>query len=124
MKKLAWAIIGAICGTAVIAVAAPLVQTIPGGMHTVTQTQVLVLSSASTAVPTTPQTNRKAIEIFNNGPNTIFCKPGGTGAVNTTRPIASGGSWYVEIGSTVAVGCRAATADQVSGAATIVTEIN
>jgi hypothetical protein len=93
-------------------------------MHTVTQTEVLVLASASTAVPTTPQTERKAIEIYNNGPNAIYCKPGGTGVVNTTREIAPNSSWYIEIGPSVAIGCRAATADQVTTAATVVTEIN
>lgn len=109
--------------SAAVAIAAPVVMTQPGQMHSVTQTEVLVLASASTAVPTTPADGRKAIEIYNNGPNAIYCKPGGTGVVNTTREIEPGTSWYLELASTVAVGCRAATADQVTTAATIVTEI-
>lgn len=123
MKKLKITVIFSLVAAAVVAVAAPLVQTVPGGLGTVTQAEVLVLASASTAVPTTPATGRKALEIYNNGPYTIYCKPGGTGAVNTTRPIPPGASWYIEIADSVAVGCRAATADQVTTAATIATEI-
>jgi hypothetical protein len=118
-------ILGAALGLAIAtsALAASVVLTQPGQMHSVTQTEVLVLASASTAVPTTPAAGRKAIEIYNNGPNAIYCKPGGTGAVNTTREIEPGSSWYLELAKTVAIGCRAASADQVTTAATIVTEI-
>lgn len=90
---------------------------------TVTQTEVLVLNSASTATPTTPASGRRSIEIQNRGPNSIFCKPGGTGALNTTREIRPGDAWSLDLGSAIAVGCRAATADQVTTAATIVTEL-
>jgi hypothetical protein len=88
-----------------------------------TQTEVLVLASASTACPTTPLVGRKAVEIQNLGPNAIFCKPGGSGVVNTTRKIAAGATWAFDAGDVITVGCKAATADQLTTAATIVTEL-
>jgi hypothetical protein len=93
------------------------------------QREVLVLANTSVNMAATPITNRKAIEIQNQGPNSIFCSinyfGGGDGGITVgkAREIASGGAWALDIGPTVKVWCRAETADQVTGAATIVTEI-
>lgn len=81
--------------------------------------------AGGTAVPTTTLANRKAIEIQNNGPNTIYCTVDGSAPVATTngRWILSGGAWSLDAGSNVAIKCIAGTAAQVSGAATMVTEL-
>lgn len=87
--------------------------------------EVLVLNSAATLLTQTTSTKgRKALEIFNNGPNTIWCAfTSATAVVNKSRPISSGGSWALDAGSNVAIYCLAATADQVTGAATVVSEL-
>lgn len=87
-------------------------------------TEVLVLNSASTAVPAAALTSRKGIEVFNNGPNTIYCTIDGTAAVvNKARPIPAGMAWSLAAGPSIAVNCISATADQVTTAATIVSEL-
>jgi hypothetical protein len=87
--------------------------------------EVLVLASAATELTrTTSQRGRVAIEIFNNGPNTIWCAfTSATAVVNKSRPVASGSSWALDATSEVQIYCRAATADQVTGAATVVSEL-
>lgn len=87
------------------------------------QVEVLIVSSGGgTMVPATPMVGRLGIEIQNRGPNSEFCKPTSGAAVNTTREIKSGDSWAFDATEAVTLNCKAATADQVSGAATIVTE--
>lgn len=122
MRKLKIIIASAIAAVALVAVAAPIVATVPGAMHNLTQTEVLVLNSAATSVPATALSGRKALEIYNNGPNAIYCS-GGTPVVNKAREIAPDSSWYVEVGETVDMKCIAASADQLTTAATIVSEI-
>jgi hypothetical protein len=86
--------------------------------------QVLVISSGSgTMVPTTPMTGRVGIEVQNRGPNSIYCKETSGAVVGTSREIASGSTWSLDVTELVAINCKAATADQVTGAATIVTEV-
>lgn len=85
-------------------------------------TEVLVLASAATILPQTD--NRRAIEIQNLGPNPIYCAFSSSAAVVTkSRKIGTGESWSLNHPPNVAIYCKAATADQVTGAATIVTEI-
>lgn len=89
-------------------------------------TEVAVTNGAGgSAVPTTCLAGRKAIEIQNNGPNTIYCTVDGTAPVATTngRWILAAGAWSLDAGCNVAVKCIAGTAAQVSGAATMVTEL-
>lgn len=93
-------------------------------------TEVLVVASAGgTTVPTTALAGRKAIEIQNLGPNPIFCTADGTAPVaNKARRIDALGTtaqpaWSIDAGPAIVVKCIAATADQVTGAATIVTEV-
>lgn len=71
--------------------------------------------------------NRKAVELQNLGPNAIYCTVDGqaplaTGALGR-RIDASGGTWTLDAGSGITIKCIAATAAQVSGAATQVTEL-
>lgn len=87
--------------------------------------EVLVVSSGvGTMVPASPMVGRLGIEIQNRGPNSIFCKQTSGAALNTTREIKGGGdSWGLDVTESVTINCKAATADQVSGAATVVTEV-
>jgi hypothetical protein len=85
-------------------------------------TEVLVLNSAATALP--KLVGREAVEVYNHGPNTIFCSFTSAGAVvDKARPILAEGSWAVDAIGRVDIWCIAKTADQVTGAATIVSEI-
>lgn len=84
-------------------------------------TEVLVLASAATEITRTE--HRKSIEILNLGPNSIFCAfTSADAVVNKSRRIASGSSWSLDLRWQQRVYCIAATADQVTGAATVVTE--
>lgn len=98
-----------------------------GGAATSSATaEVLVLNSAATAVPASALSGRKAIEIQNLGPNAIYCRCDGTNpVVSKARKLdASGGLFSIDCDDTAcACKCIAATADQVTTAATIVTEI-
>jgi hypothetical protein len=88
--------------------------------HAIATTEVLVLTTA-TAMPAASL--RRFIEIQNLGPNDIFCAGSSAGAVvNKARRIsANGGTWNYTAGDRV--WCVAASANQVTGAATIVSEI-
>jgi hypothetical protein len=89
-------------------------------------TEVTVTNGAGgTAVPATPLANRRAIEIQNNGPNPIYCTVDGSAPVATTngRWILAAAAWSLDAGPAVVVKCIAGTAAQVSGAATMVTEL-
>jgi hypothetical protein len=84
-----------------------------------TTTEVLVLTTP-TALPVLRY--RRIFEVQNLGPNDIFCAGSSAGAVaNKARRIAAnGGAWSFSGGD--AVWCVAATANQVTGAATITSE--
>lgn len=92
-------------------------------------TEVLVLNLTQTAMPTTPLAGRRAIEIQNLGPNAIYCAIGPastppTAVLLKSRQIAaSGGVWAIDLNDKIIVRCLVATANQVTGAATIVTEV-
>jgi hypothetical protein len=93
-------------------------------------TEVLVTNAVGgTTVPTTALTDRKAIEIQNLGPNAIYCTIDGTApVVSKARRIDALGStaappWSIDAGPNIVVKCIAATAAQVTTAATIVSEV-
>ena len=94
--------------------------------HAATYTnEVLVLASAATRVDT-GLSLRKGIEVQNLGPNAIYCSVHESSAAVVTKARkvdASGGAWAIDLGPQWKVYCRAATADQVTGAATVVTEV-
>lgn len=103
---------------AVLALAAPPV--------TLTR-ETLVLASAATRI--TIGASAKAVEIQNLGPNPIYCSfnanagsaDGGAVVATKARRIDAGGTWSFNFYGQY-VWCIAATADQVTGAATISTE--
>lgn len=93
-------------------------------------TEVAVTNAAGgTTVPATALAQRKAIEIQNLGPNPIYCTIDGTApVVAKARRIDALGStaqpaWSIDAGPSVVVKCIAATAAQVTTAATIVSEL-
>lgn len=88
-------------------------------------TEVLVLNATDTAMPTTPLAGRRGLEIQNLGPNAIYCSltAAGSPVLTKSRMIpATSGSWSAPFGPNIVVECRAASADQVTGAAAITTE--
>lgn len=86
--------------------------------------EVLVLASGATRIDPAPRLARQAVEIQNLGPNPIYCAlRTSTGlVVNKGRKIIYGEAWAVMAGPSSPIYCIAATADQVTTAATIVTE--
>lgn len=85
-------------------------------------TEVLV-TTTGTQLPR--MSSRCQVEVYNNGPNAICCR-GDTATATTVstecRVIASGGAWSLRATSAEALICKAATANQLAGGATIVTE--
>lgn len=81
----------------------------------------VLITTSPTEIPTLP--GRKALELQNLGPNPIFCamKTANT-VLNKARRIASGDAWATDLTSTVAVYCIT-TANQVTGAGTIATQV-
>lgn len=89
--------------------------------------EVLVLNSAAVKVTTTNLTSRRAVEIQNQGPNAIFCAVGAQADAVLTKSRkldASGGVWSIDLLPGRDVWCKAATADQATAAATVVTEVD
>lgn len=93
-------------------------------------TEVLVTNNTGgTTVPATALSGRKAIELQNLGPNPIYCTIDGTApVVAKARRIDALGStaapaWSIDAGPLVVVKCIAATAAQLTTAATIVSEL-
>lgn len=87
-----------------------------------TDPEVLVLTTATRL----PQLcGRRAVEIQNLGPNPIYCSLGysSMARVGKARKVGVGESWVVDAGDTLPIYCVASTASQVSGAATIVSEV-
>lgn len=89
--------------------------------------EVLVLNATATRVDA-GDAYRVGIEIQNNGPNAIDCVVSTTTVVPTVtltkaRRIQAGGDWSAALGPGRRVYCKAVTADQVTGAATVVTEV-
>jgi len=94
--------------------------------------EVLVLASASTNMfPDGALNGRKGIELQNRGPNSIYCavdNAATAGVKNTDagvyvgRRITPGQTWGIDLSGNQTVYCIAETADQVTGAATIVNQ--
>lgn len=89
-------------------------------------TEVLVDNTTVTLMPATALSGRKAVELQNLGPNPIYCTVGGetpltTGALG--RRVDAGATWALDVGPGVVVRCLAGSADQVTTAATQVTEL-
>jgi hypothetical protein len=56
---------------------------------------VQVAAAAETCFPATPLNAREGIEVYNNGPATIFCAPGTGVTTANGRPISPGGAWAI-----------------------------
>jgi hypothetical protein len=91
--------------------------------------EVLVTNAAGGTTLSTSITalsGRKAFEIQNLGPNAIYCTLDGDAPVATKAraiPADPAVTWSVNAGPNITVKCIAATAAQVTGAATIFTEV-
>ena len=88
-------------------------------------TEWLVTNSAGGST-LTAFSGRKAVELFNTGPNAIYCTVDGqaplaTGALG--RKVDSGATWSINAADTVVIKCIAATAAQLTTAGTMVTEL-
>lgn len=65
----------------------------------------------------------RSIDIQNLGPNAIWANIGGAAAVATkSHQILTGATWSIDLPAEVQVHILASTANQVTGAATIITE--
>lgn len=86
--------------------------------------EVLVLNSAAVRLDT-GLSSRRGIEIQNLGPNAIYCAVGAQAdaVLTKSRKLDTGETWALAANESVQFWARAATADQVTGAATIVTEV-
>jgi hypothetical protein len=96
----------------------------PASTSAATSECLVTNSAGGTTCPATPLSGRIAVELFNNGPNIIYCTVDGSApVVNKARPIAPQGAWSPPVGSAITIKCIAATAAQLTTAATIVTEV-
>jgi hypothetical protein len=93
---------------------------VAGLAHAAPTTEKLVLASAPVLMPQLE--GRTAIEIQNLGPNPIWCAIASTPVVNKSRKIGTGEAWSPPIYWSIPIYCIASTGDQVTGAATIVSE--
>lgn len=88
-----------------------------------TDPEVLVLTTPTRL----PQLcGRRGVEIFNTGPNPIYCAVSNVSTharVGRARPIASGAAWSIDATESQPIYCVAAMASQVQSAATIVSEV-
>jgi hypothetical protein len=86
-------------------------------LTTITETEVLLVTSGPTALPVTPMAGRLSIEIQNNGPNPIV-----VGSVSGTmkRVLQNKETWTLDYSG--AMWGQATVANQITGAATVVTE--
>ena len=86
--------------------------------------EVLVLASGAVRLET-GLVGRTGLEIQNLGPNPIWIglDTSGTAVVNKSRKLNTGESWSLNLREQVKVYAIASTADQVTGAATVVTEV-
>ena len=89
-------------------------------------TEVLVLtgSDGGTLLPPSPLATRRTVEVQNLGPNPLSCVLNGVPVLTKSRRINADPTapWSADAPTSNAIRCLSATADQVTGAATIITE--
>lgn len=86
------------------------------------KTQECLVTTTAAPIPATPMSFRTSVEIQNLGPNPIYCGFSASEAVNSkARKLATGETWVVSTSNFTIYAVT--TVNQVSGAATIVTEI-
>lgn len=87
-----------------------------------TSTREILALTTNAVVPR--NTGAKSIDIQNLGPNPIWVALGSAAAVvNKCKKIGAGESWSVDAYYTIPINIIASTANQVTGAATIITEV-
>lgn len=119
MKKLKALVVLAALGPALVA---PVVMA--QGVPNLTR-EVLVLNLTAVKM-TSDWANRGAVEILNLGPNDLWCAVGSSSmaVINKSRRVDRlGGSWAIDLRMPNHIWCKAGTADQATGAGTIVTEV-
>lgn len=96
---------------------------LPLAAHASDTVEVLVLTTA-TAMPQTSLT-RRGLMIENRGPNAIWCAFGSSSraVVNKSHKVSASGDRFTFNGPDK-VWCIAETANQVTGAATVVSEVD
>lgn len=84
-----------------------------------------VLVTTGAVQVTSTWEGRGGVEILNLGPNDLWCGIGASAraVLNKSRRIKTDGTWAVDLGPKLQIWCLAATANQVTGAATIVNEV-
>lgn len=100
---------------------------LPAAAADTLQAEKLVLNATATQVDLAIVL-RKGIELQNLGPNAIYCvlsslTTAPTVTLTKARKLNNGDAWSLDIPPGLHIWCKAATADQVTGAATIVTEV-
>lgn len=119
MRKLALAL-GLVAGLAV-----PLIATAKPTNEVLVLTTATRVDTATTQGSALPLGQRKGFELVNNGPNRLMCSVGSaTGLTSTVgRPVDAGATWGpFPLPKGIPIYCLALTANQVTGAATVVTE--
>lgn len=119
-------LVGLVLAALLLAAAPAHAQSARGG-----RTSEWVVTNSAGGSTFTTVSGRTAIELQNLGPNAIYCTVGpyngstatplATGALG--RKIDAGATWSLMASGSVVLKCIAATAAQVSGAATQVTEL-
>lgn len=84
-------------------------------------TEVLVLASAPVTLTRSPKSS--SVEILNLGPNNIWAALNAVPVPSKSRRIQPGETWAIEAPFFCPIQLIAETADQVTGAATIVNEV-
>ncbi len=83
-----------------------------------------ILVTTGTAVSFPRDSKAFSVEIYNHGPNAIWCALVSQSAAisGKSRKIAAEGTWAMPVSPVAAIWCIADTANQVTGAATIFTQ--
>lgn len=95
-----------------------------------TFTNEKLVLNASSVLLTSTLVGRRSVEVQNLGPNPIYCAvvaastDSADAVLTKSRRVANGEAWALDLPPGRFLYARAATADQVTGAATIVTEID
>jgi hypothetical protein len=98
--------------------------TAAGARAGVTSECLVVTTVGGTPCPATPLASRRGVKLVNTGPNPIYCALGASvPVVLLADPILPTGWVTYEAGPAVPVTCIAATASQLTTAATIVSEL-
>jgi hypothetical protein len=100
-------------------------RTTPAGARAGVTSECLVVTTVGgTPCPATPLASRRGVKLVNTGPNPIYCALGASvPVVLLADPILPTGWATYEAGPAVPITCIAATASQLTTAATIVSEL-